>query len=148
MRVFALRPLGQADFGKQARNLSPGRLAPHALVKFERLGDLSPDPHRRVQGRHRVLENRGHIPPTGVWCSRGRPKPLRPANLARDELTRAGKQPHDGQRGECFARARLAHDAGRRPSPNITRHSFHHRLAAVKGDLNVAKGKEGASLTG
>ena len=57
-------------------------------MKFERLGDLRPDPHRRVERGHRVLKHHRDVAPHGsVMLARGRPKhPLRPANLARHKL--------------------------------------------------------------
>ena len=86
--------------------------------------------------------------PTGVVLARGRPATLRPANSPATSLPVPGSSPMmarevrvlpepDSPTMQVVAPAQTSHDT-----------PFTTGSPPVKGDLNVAKGKEGASLTG
>ena len=83
------------------------------LVGFERFGDLAPDRHHRVQGRHRLLKDHGDLSSA-----------IAPHLLCRQlEQILTGKadgafhprgrieQAQDGQRGDGFPRSRFAHQS-------------------------------------
>ena len=111
--VFVLGAFGQAHFVEQARHFSPGRLAHRVPMKFERLGDLRPHPHRRVERGHRVLKHHRHVSAD----RRTMPSGLGPhgtfgaAHFTVGEGARARQEAHHGQGSQGFARPGLAHDA-------------------------------------
>ena len=116
VRVVA-DPLGRARHADQAEHLDgprPGRLGVRAAVQHDGLGDLVPDRHRRVERRHRVLEDHADLVapdvPHLVVGERG-DLPAVQQDLAAGDVAAGRQQLHDRQRGHRLAAAGLADDA-------------------------------------
>ena len=104
--------IGQADPVAQLLGGDGGRTPAEAPVQAQRLGDLPPDAHHRVERRARVLEDHGDA----VAAQLGVPA-VGPAEQllaveadAAGDGRRVGRQPDDRQRGQRLARAGLADD--------------------------------------
>ena len=128
LRVADLDPLQKAE------RLGPGRLAPRAPVRLDRLHDLVADGIGGIEGRHRVLEDhRGN----GATEAR-QVRPAHAGHLGAGELEPVGldhgrrgfQQPEHGHAGHRLARAALADDA--------------EALAVVEVDAHAAHGLHGA----
>ena len=124
---------GDADEVQQLQRPGAGRLAVHALVEAQGLGELELDGEAGVQGAHRLLEDHRHVLADQI------------AALARAELQQGlalevqpvggdpggpGQKAHDRQHGDALARAALADDA--------------HDLAGVDGEVDAVHGAERA----
>ena len=90
-----------------------------AEMSIEHLGDLRLDPQRRVQRRHRILEDHRHLPaPDVLELPLGQRRQIAPleGHRALDDAGRGLRdQTHQRQRGHRFPTARLAHDPERLP---------------------------------
>jgi hypothetical protein len=86
-------------------------------VPRDRLGDLSPDRERRVQRRHRVLEDHRDLAPANVLeIVFGQLRQIRSLeqHLARHDLRgRPRDQAHERERRDRLPAARLADDSER-----------------------------------
>src|SRR5262249_49991828 len=119
VRVFLHAPLGIRNVHdlQHLDGLVPGVAAAQPLVQPDRLGDLLADREDRVQRGHRLLEDHRDLFAADLAHLRGREvQEVAPVvyDLAlHDPSGRLRDEPHDTERGDRLARARLAHDAER-----------------------------------
>ena len=108
------------------------RIAPRlATVQVHRLGDLHANGQRRVEGRHRLLEDHGDaIAANGpdVAVAHLDQVAALEQDFAGDDLAgRVGNQPEDRQCRHTLARARFAYHRHGFASVDVERHVVHRR---------------------
>ena len=111
--VDSFRWVGDPHFAEQCDGPLPRVRAIHRLVGTDRLGDLCPDAHHRIEGGQRILEDHrdasAAITPEFALGQSGEVGALE-ANVGRGiELRTWRKQPRECQASERLAAARLAH---------------------------------------
>ncbi len=101
-----------------------------AVVRTQRLHDLEADRVHRVQRRHRLLEDRSDL----VAAQRAQRSLVEAAQLAPEELDRAGhagvlgQQAEERHRARALARAGLAHDGEHLAAPDDVVHVDRSRV--------------------
>ena len=114
VRGGGARRVGQADLGQQFEGPAPARPGRQQAVRGEDLGDLRLDPHQRVEGRHRLLEDHRDAPPAHrVELRLVEGEQVGPAeeDPAADQPHRLRQKAHRGVGRHRLARAALADDA-------------------------------------
>ncbi len=150
MRVL-VDPAGRlrdADLGQHLHRAGPARLAVGLEVHPVVLGDLFADGVEGVQAGQRVLEDhRGPAAPDGAQFLLPEPVQLLPVQPDRAGDGGAAVQPHDGERGDGLAAARLTDQAEGAPGLDAERDAVHRADGApgrVEGDLEVLDLQKGS----
>ena len=113
----AIDRVGDADQRQQLGRAGVGLLLPHAQVHHQRFGQLHPHGQHRVERRHRVLEDHGHLPaanPPQLFRRKLHEVTFVEDDLAVFDLSRgAGDEAHDRLHGDRFAGSAFADDGHR-----------------------------------
>ena len=140
MVVDAALGLGESDVAEHG-DRAIARLAPaDALVRLDRLHDLPPDRHQRVQRRHRILvDGRDLAAADARHLALGRVREV--ASTQEDVAACDGRgagQPHQRERRQRLAAPGLPHDAEPAPRAHLERDAADRadRIAPRHRDLD------------
>ena len=123
-------------------------------MRFNRLLDLPPDPHDRVQRGGRVLEDHADLAATNLaHVALGEAEKVAPGkrDTPGDDLPRLRYEAHDRQRQHRLAAAGLADDAddlARSHAEGDAVHRFDDAARARDGDAEPFYGEDGLAAHG
>ncbi|MNZ76717.1 hypothetical protein D3C78_952340 [compost metagenome] len=151
MRIFIETRCGRGntDLFEKADRFGPGIRFRHGLMAQQGLGNLVADGEERIETGHRLLKDHRNLVaphlPHGVFGKRQQVASAE-QDFALNPAAFTIQQPHDGERGNTFARSAFTDDCDRLARPNIEGNITHHGFPAaihVKGRGEVADGKHG-----
>ncbi len=137
MRILAHAPrrLGDVDGVEHGASAGFSARAPVGIVSADRFSELRADRHHRIQRRHWLLENHGDLtaaqPAHGAF-RQGQEVAAGEYNRAAALLQRRRQEPHDGERRQRLARARLAREAQGLSGLERETHALEHGLQALR----------------
>ena len=146
----ALLGLRQADLGQELDDMGPRILARDAFVNLDHLAHLLLDGVQRIERGERLLEDHGDAVaadfPHGSFVG------LQEIRAEKTDLPLGVKgrgiiqKPHDRERGDRLARARLTHQGHRLAAPDRERdaaHGLDQRALDAEGDGEIVNFEKG-----